>query len=215
MSDHGDRRPALCALRTLLLALSFSLLLLLFSSLIVRADSPDGAALYRQWCSTCHGDRGQGLTEAWRATWPKEKQNCWQSRCHAGNHPPDGFSFPREVPALVGQGALIKFGSAGDLYAYTRATMPYWSPTLLSDEEYQAITTFLVEANYAEQGLEPVSLPSDLAAVSLHPITESPEPAAVSPAQPPAWPVPLLIGLIAGFLILALAIGLKRARLKL
>jgi hypothetical protein len=152
------------------------------------------------------------LTEEWRATWPKSKQNCWQARCHAGSHPPDGFSFPKDVPALVGQDALTKFSSAGDLYSYIRATMPYWSPTLLADEEYQAITAFLVEANYAEQGLEPVSLPSDLAAVALHPVMESPEPAAVPPAQPTAWPLPLLLGLTAG--LLALAIGWKRARAK-
>jgi mono/diheme cytochrome c family protein len=186
------------------LALIFAALLSLLSSLIVRADSPDGAALYRQWCSTCHGDHGQGLTEEWRATWPKGKQNCWQSRCHAGNHPPDGFSFPKEVPPLVGQTALTKFSSAGDLYNYTRATMPYWSPTLLSDEEYEAITSFLVEANYAEHGLSPVSLSSNFAAVPL--------PRSASPAEPaPAPTSPNSSGRVIGSLValfLALAAGL-------
>jgi mono/diheme cytochrome c family protein len=130
----------------------------------------DGAKIYKQWCSTCHGDKGQGLTEEFRATWPEGKQNCWQAKCHAGSHPPDGFSFPKTVPALIGPETLTKFSTAQDLYAYTRAAMPYWSPNLLSDEEYLAITTFLVEANLAERNLAPpAAWPDDLAAVSLRP----------------------------------------------
>ena len=130
----------------------------------------EGAKIYKQWCSSCHGDRGQGLTAEWRAQWPEGKQNCWQSKCHAGNHPPDGFSFPKTVPALIGPETLTKFSTAQDLYAYTRAAMPYWSPNLLSDKEYLAITTFLVEANLAERNLAPpAAWPDDLAAVSLRP----------------------------------------------
>lgn len=133
-------------------------------------STDDGAGLYQQWCSTCHGDRGQGLTEEWRATWPEGKQNCWQSKCHASNHPPDGFTFPKTVPALIGKDTLTKFNSARDLYTYTQARMPYWAPNLLPDQEYLAITAFLVEANYAEEGFPlPASWPQDLAAVPLHP----------------------------------------------
>ncbi len=133
-------------------------------------STDDGAKLYQQWCSTCHGDRGQGLTEEWRAQWPEGEQNCWQSKCHAGNHPPDGFSFPKNVPALIGPDTLTKLGTAQDLYVYTRAAMPYWSPNLLEDDEYRAITVFLVKANYTERGLpSPASLSGDWTALSLHP----------------------------------------------
>jgi mono/diheme cytochrome c family protein len=136
------------------------------------SPSPNGANIYNQWCSSCHGDRGQGLTADWRAQWPEEKQNCWQSKCHAGNHPPDGFSFPQNVPALIGPDTLTKFSTAQDLYAYARAAMPYWSPNLLSDDDYQAITLFLVEANYTQRGFPPPRVPSgNLAAISLHPET--------------------------------------------
>lgn len=139
-------------------------------------STEDGAKLYQQWCSTCHGDEGQGLTAEWRAEWPEGKQNCWQSKCHAANHPPDGFSFPEYVPALIGPEALTKFKTAKDIYVYSSATMPYWSPNLLDDEEYLAITTFLVEANLAErQRVPPPAWPDDLTAVSLRP-TEVTEP---------------------------------------
>ncbi|MBE7550943.1 MAG: c-type cytochrome [Anaerolineales bacterium] len=133
-------------------------------------STDDGAKLYEFWCSTCHGDQGQGLTAEWRAQWPEGKQNCWQSKCHATNHPPDGFSFPKQVPALIGPDTLTKFPTAQDLYAYARAAMPYWSPNLLTDEEYQAITVFLVKANYAARDLPvPEGLSQDLSAVYLSP----------------------------------------------
>lgn len=133
-----------------------------------RLPSTDGAKLYEFWCSTCHGDRGQGLTAEWRAQWPEGKQNCWQAKCHAASHPPDGFSFPKQVPALIGPDTLTKFPTAQDLYVYARATMPYWSPNLLSDDEYQAITIFLVKANYAARDLPvPEGLSQELSTISL------------------------------------------------
>ena len=45
-----------------------------------------GAEIYRLVCQDCHGNRGQGLTDEWRAEWDPEDQNCWQSKCHAPNH---------------------------------------------------------------------------------------------------------------------------------
>jgi mono/diheme cytochrome c family protein len=147
-----------------------------FSTFNLQPSTENGAQVFQKWCSSCHGDRGQGLTPEWRAEWPAGKQNCWQSKCHAGNHPPDGFSFPKNVPALIGPNALTKFTTAQDLYVYTREAMPYWSPNLLTDAEYQAITVFLVEENYAERGFSPpVLLPADLMAVSLHPDAKAEE----------------------------------------
>lgn len=139
-------------------------------STVYSLPSTEGAKLFKQWCSTCHGDKGQGLTPEWRAEWPEGKQNCWQSKCHAANHPPDGFSIPKKVPAVIGPGTLTKFNTAQDLYIYNKTVMPYWAPNLLEDHEYLAITAFLVEANY---GVRSVSLPvnsiDDLAAIPLHP----------------------------------------------
>ncbi len=132
--------------------------------------STEGARLFKQWCSACHGDKGQGLTAEWRAEWPEGKQNCWQSKCHAANHPPDGFSIPKKVPAVIGPGTLTKFNTAYDLYIYNQALMPYWAPNLLEDHEYLAITAFLVEANYGVRSVPlPVNSIDDLTAISLHP----------------------------------------------
>ena len=190
----------IAALLGLFLVLSGSVLVhnhRALNSLAFAAEESKGAALYQQWCSTCHGDRGQGLTAEWRATWPPGEQNCWQSKCHASNHPPDGFTFPKTVPALIGNKTLTKFATAQDLYTYTRTTMPYWSPNLLSDEDYQTIIIFLVEANYAQRSLSlPPNWPQNLAAVPLQP---DPEP---TPLFSPFWPA--MIGLGA---IVALAAG--------
>ncbi|MFQ5611215.1 MAG: c-type cytochrome [Anaerolineae bacterium] len=183
--------------------------LILVAAGAALADSnSDGAQLYQQWCSTCHGDRGQGLTDEWRATWPEGEQYCWQSKCHASNHPPDGFSFPKEVPAVIGPDTLTKFDTAGQLYAYTRSAMPYWAPNMLSDQEYRAIVTFLVEANYSENGIPLEAAPQDLSAAPLH------------PAVRPALAAPFfstLTGSVSIVVVLALALGLagwlgRRAR---
>lgn len=166
----------------LLIAFSLALALIFTGSALAASNrlptfqpsnlprSTQGAKLFKQWCSTCHGDKGQGLTPEWRAEWPQGKQNCWQSKCHAANHPPDGFSFPKKVPALIGLGTLTKFSTAQDLYAYNKAAMPYWAPNLLDDHEYLAITAFLIESNYASKSMPlPVNLIDDLTAISLHP----------------------------------------------
>ncbi len=108
-----------------------------------------GAEIYRVVCRDCHGDRGQGLTDEWRATWAPEDQNCWQSRCHAGNHPPEGFILPKYVPPLLGPGSLANHESALDLYNYMRLRMPWHTPGSLQDWEYMQLTAFLV----TERGL--------------------------------------------------------------
>jgi mono/diheme cytochrome c family protein len=177
-------------------------LVLILTGSALAADSVEGARIYRQWCSTCHGDRGQGLTEEWRATWPKTHRNCWQAKCHSASHPPDGFSFPKEVPAVIGSDALKRFDNAQALYDYVRTAMPYWSPRLLEDDQYRAITVFLVEANYSVKGLTPpASLDEDLASVPLHPAPGL----AVSGLFFPSWALlvflPILIGLGLGIWI--------------
>jgi mono/diheme cytochrome c family protein len=117
-----------------------------------------GYELYQFWCSTCHGDRGQGLTDEWLAVWPEERRNCWQSKCHASNYPPDGFTFPKYVPAIIGQNALDRYATSLDLYTYIQAAMPYWAPGSLSEKEYWALTAYLVETTYGVEDL-PASAP--------------------------------------------------------
>ena len=64
------------------------------------SQADHGAQVYYQICLACHGDWGQGLTEEWRDTWGEDK-NCWQSKCHAPNHPPWGFEIPKYAPSLL------------------------------------------------------------------------------------------------------------------
>lgn len=156
------------------------------SWLIVPTLSPDatqadhGAEVYRLVCQACHGDRGQGLTDEWRASWAPADQNCWQSKCHAVNHPPEGFVLPRAAPAIVGPGTLTKFLTAADLQAFVKASMPWHAPGSLTDDEYWQLTAYLVRANgYGDLALGPANAAEVRLAASIItlvpsvPVTES------------------------------------------
>jgi hypothetical protein len=118
-----------------------------------------GEKAYRLVCGACHGNRGQGLTDEWRAQWPPEDQNCWQSKCHAPNHPPDGFIVPRYVPPVLGPNTLLRFGTVLELHDYIYQAMPWQEPASLSEKEYWDITAYLVR----ERGLDPIREPLDSA----------------------------------------------------
>jgi cytochrome c len=98
-------------------------------------------------CLPCHGDKGQGLTDEFRTTYPPEEQYCWERGCH-GEVPYDqGFTLPMKIPAVIGQSALAKFSDAAQLNAYIRATMPFWKPGSLTEEEAWRVTAFLLREN--------------------------------------------------------------------
>jgi hypothetical protein len=105
----------------------------------------------------CHGDQGQGL-EAWRQVLPKEDQDCWQSRCHAANHPPDGFQLPNYAPPVIGPGTLARFQTAAELHEYLETHMPWQAPGILTGAEYWQITAFLAQAHGNDPGDEPLNL---------------------------------------------------------
>ena len=106
-----------------------------------------GAQVYYQVCMVCHGDRGQGLTDEWRNVLPPPDNNCWQSRCHAANHPVGGFVFPHLVPAVTGGGFLVSFGNAGKLHDFIQSKMPWQAPGSLKPDEYWDLTAFLMRLN--------------------------------------------------------------------
>lgn len=112
-----------------------------------------GAEIYALVCRDCHGDRGQGLTDEFRATWAPQDQNCWQSKCHAPNHPPEGFDLPRFVPAIIGPNTLTRFESAADLLAFIGANMPWHNPGSLINEEYWQLTAYILRENEAHTTL--------------------------------------------------------------
>ncbi len=106
-----------------------------------------GAVVYWSICLACHGDQGQGLTDEFRSMAFGEDSNCWKSKCHAPNHPPTGFIFPRVVPALVGSGTLPGFITAADLQKYIYANMPRWNKGSLSLDQSWELTAFLLQQN--------------------------------------------------------------------
>jgi hypothetical protein len=138
-----------------------------------QADT--GAEIWRLVCQDCHGNRGQGLTAEWRAQWAPADQNCWQSKCHAANHPPEGFVLPRSVPALVGPKALDQLSTALALHDYICTLMPWYNPGCLEDIQCWELTAFLVRKN----GIKLPNSPLDRASAArllLHPPAALPTP---------------------------------------
>ena len=127
-----------------------------------------GSLIYWGICLTCHGDRGQGLTDEWRAVFGGD-QNCWASKCHAPNHPPQGFSIPKDLlpPAIMGPGTLARFTTSQELYDYIFTTMPWWNPGSLTSDKAWAVTAYLLKMNKTlPQGM--ALNPGDASAISVH-----------------------------------------------
>ncbi len=127
-----------------------SLVILGARGAVAQSGIPDQASqgdqVFAQRCKPCHGDVGQGLAK-WRLTWAPEDQNCTQSKCHALNHPPDGFYMPVDAPPIIGENTLSRFPSARELDAYISKNMPFDKPGELSDQQYWAVTAFLLREN--------------------------------------------------------------------
>ncbi len=118
---------------------------------VVPAFNPSqadkGAITYWLVCLPCHGDKGQGLTDEWRLVFGVEEMNCWQSKCHATNHPEGGFVFPHIVPAVIGPNALMSYNTAADLHKAIEDRMPFYDPQYLSPEEHWNVTAYLLQEN--------------------------------------------------------------------
>ena len=142
--------------------------IILPKSLASASQADTGAEIWRLVCQDCHGNRGQGLTADWLAQWAPEDRNCWQTKCHAANHPPEGFVLPRYVPPVVGPNALDKFGTALALHDYICASMPWYDPGSLPDQQCWQVTAFLVRQNGINPPNSPLDRPS-AAKLLLHP----------------------------------------------
>ncbi|HEX6034104.1 MAG TPA: hypothetical protein VFY83_06695 [Anaerolineales bacterium] len=113
----------------------------------VPSQADHGAQVYWLSCMPCHGDRGQGLTDEFRATYPPEEENCWESGCHGANPYESGFTIPKKIPAVIGDTTLAKFTDAAQLNSYIRATMPFWNPGSLTEEDAWRVTAFILRQN--------------------------------------------------------------------
>jgi mono/diheme cytochrome c family protein len=173
----------------------------------VLPDNPTqadlGAKVYYDYCLACHGDRGQGLTDEWRSAWAEGDQNCWQSRCHAASHPPDGFVLPSNIPGVIGDRRLAHYGDAANLHTYIQQRMPWHMPGSLSEEQYWQLTAYLARAN----GLYDESMVLTAAsAASIHfQAVEQPMLAAEPSPDPSSSPSPPRTALIAAFLAATIA----------
>lgn len=139
--------------------LSFLWLLLAIGAVVTQINAPallaytptqrdQGIEVFERRCSTCHGDKGQGLTLEWRQTWPKEDQNCSTPKCHGAQHPSDGFEIKDNyAPAIIGPGTLTRFQMAQDLFNFISTRMPMQAPGTLSQDDYWALTAFLLAAH--------------------------------------------------------------------
>ena len=135
-------------------------------------QADQGAQVYYQVCMACHGDRGQGLTDEWRNVLDPEDRNCWQSKCHASNHPPEGFVFQKYIPPVIAPGLLTRFATALDLHDFIQTDMPWYAPGSLSAEEYWQLTAFLLRANGYDPG-QPDLNPQRAAQIPLRPYPPS------------------------------------------
>lgn len=113
----------------------------------VPSQADYGAQVYWLSCLPCHGDRGQGLTDEFRQTYPPEEQYCWERGCHGPNPYESGFTIPQIIPGVIGPDMLGKFSDAAQLNAYIRVTMPFWKPGSLTEEEAWRVTAFLMREN--------------------------------------------------------------------
>ena len=171
---------------------------------VVPASNPSqadkGSMTYWLVCMPCHADKGQGLTDEWRLVFGVEEMNCWQSKCHAANHPEGGFVFPHTVPPVIGSTALASYATAADLHQAIQARMPYYNPQFLSAEEHWNVTAYLLRANGV--------LPNDMV------LDEGTAPIVRVHVPPPSTieERPITIGVL-GFLIVAvIAIVYHRVR---
>lgn len=163
-----------------------------------------GSQVYYYVCMACHGDQGQGLSPEWVEAWELGEETCWQSRCHASNHPPEGFELPKYIPPVVGPVIPARFETALDLYTYIQEKMPWHAPGSLTEEEYWQVSAFLVRANGVDPGLQPLDK-ERAAAIRLRTAPTPTPTAAPGIAQQGVW-----LGGIAliGFLLLILLVKL-------
>lgn len=149
-----------------------------------------GRNLYWHWCMTCHGDRGQGLTDEFRGIWPPDHQNCWGRGCHGGRQEDPGFPIPTIVPALVDDAHLAQFSSVRDLADFLAETHPPQSPGILKSEEYRAIALFVFTMNHRR--VVAIASTETLIATATRTVVPTQD-AAANSGRSPAYPIAILI----------------------
>ena len=161
-----------------------------------------GRYLFWRYCMPCHGDKGQGLTDEFRAMWEPDHQNCWARGCHSGRYANDSFPVPTVVPPLVRSDQLSRFADTQDLSAFLKATHPPEAPGSLTDNEYQALAAYLFMMNGRNQE------------TNISPSPTSTLPLAPAPSEASSLPLGywVAIGLILVAVTFALAQRARKSR---
>ncbi|MBV6395215.1 MAG: hypothetical protein HFACDABA_00787 [Anaerolineales bacterium] len=159
-----------------------------------------GAQVYWLSCLPCHGDRGQGLTDEFRAAYPPEEQYCWESGCHGKNPYESGFAIPTAIPGVVGETSLAKFGDAAQLQSYIRSAMPYWKPGSLTDEDSWKVTAFVLRANGLWSGADELG-PQNASRVKIQRGAATASPAAPSARDAMGWSALIVVVLVGLFFL--------------
>lgn len=94
-----------------------------------------GQKLFTESCAVCHGPAGDGGRVPQRF----------------------GALAGRRVPSVVGPNALANFQTASDLFRYAQQRMPLDDPGSLTDEQYLAVTAWLLERDGVEANGEPLT----------------------------------------------------------
>ncbi len=171
------------------------------------SQADKGAQVYWLACLPCHGDRGQGLTEEFKQTYPEEDRNCWNSGCHGARPYENGFTLPKMIPPVIGAGTLQKYPNALILRSYIFATMPYWKPASLTEEESWQVTAFLLRENNLWTTQEELTASNaELVLVGPPQAVATPQP---SPSSISSWALSPAL-LIVSFLVLILLLLLFR-----
>jgi hypothetical protein len=150
-----------------------------------------GKSLYYYHCMPCHGDVGQGLTDAFRMVWEEDHRNCWERGCHGGRPQDEGFPVPTIIPAIISPDNLLaKYPDLASLVSYLHDTHPPQRPGKLEDAEYHSLAIFLWVSNNRQL---PAGSDSTLAAQPSLISTDTPpvpSPTSTWQATPSATPVP-------------------------
>ena len=176
-------------------------------------QSGHGHDVFYVFCSPCHGDVGQGLTDEYRQrAYPPEDVNCWKSGCHGARPYEDGFALPQTVPALIGPNTLTKFATARNLFDFMRAAMPFNKPGSLSEEQYLQLLAYLLEQNKFVPAGTQFDL-NTLQQISLRP-EQVPAPTASAAVAPPggSGAVAIAVSLLLGIVVLAVLIMRRLTR---
>jgi cytochrome c len=174
------------------------------------SQADHGAQVYWLSCLPCHGDRGQGLTDEFRQTYPEEERYCWESGCHGERPYDNGFKLPMQIPALIGPGTLQKFSNAAVLHAYVAAAMPFWKPGSLSEQDAWSVTAFVLRQNGLWDGRADLDASNaERVRVQAGPAPASPTPVPVQagPSSSSPWPLVAAAGLLS---LVALLAALRR-----